>query len=152
RLRGWIIVAGLLAMWEVLVRTDVVNQLLLPAPSAVVVAAVNDGGKFVDAFAVTAVEIGASALIAGALRVLIGLIGGASSLTALLLGGLLASLFAVPLVILYPLFMAWVGIGMTSKIVFGVLSGFVPIALNTLNGVRAVERRYLVMGRGMGAS
>jgi len=142
----------LMAIWEVLVRTETVNQLLLPAPSGVVLAAFNDGDKFVDAFIVTLFEIALSAVIAAVLGVLIGLIGGTTSFGALIVGGILASLFAVPLVILYPLFMAWVGIGTTSKIVFGVLSGFVPIALNTLNGIRAVEQRYLTMGRGIGAN
>ena len=42
--------------------------------------------------------------------------------------------------------------GPASKITFGVLTGFFPIALNTLNGISAVDARYLVMARAMGAS
>jgi NitT/TauT family transport system permease protein len=33
-----------------------------------------------------------------------------------------------------------------------VLSGFFPIALNTIDGVRAIERRYLVFARSIGAT
>jgi NitT/TauT family transport system permease protein/taurine transport system permease protein len=146
----WLV--ALLVLWELLVRTDLVNQLLLPAPSGIVLAAVVDGERFVDAFAVTLAEIAMAAAIAAALGISLGVLGAASSLLAVVVSGVLASLFAVPLVILYPLFMAWVGIGPTSKVVFGVLSGFVPIALNTLNGIRAVETRYLLMARGIGAN
>ena len=32
------------------------------------------------------------------------------------------------------------------------LTGFVPIALNTINGIRTVEQRYLEMARSIGAS
>ena len=64
----------------------------------------------------------------------------------------LSSLFAIPLIIIYPLLMAWLGIGPVSKVVFGVLSGFFPIALNTIDGVRAIEPRYLVFARSVGAT
>jgi NitT/TauT family transport system permease protein/taurine transport system permease protein len=64
----------------------------------------------------------------------------------------LSSIFAIPLIVLYPLLMVWLGIGPLSKIVFGVLSGFFPIALNTIDGVRAIEQRYFVFARSIGAT
>jgi NitT/TauT family transport system permease protein len=48
--------------------------------------------------------------------------------------------------------MVWLGIGPLSKIVFGALSGFFPIALNTIDGVRAIDRRYLAFARSIGAT
>jgi NitT/TauT family transport system permease protein/taurine transport system permease protein len=59
---------------------------------------------------------------------------------------------AVPLVILYPLIIAWIGLGPNSKVVFGLLSGVFPIALNTLVGVRGIEPGYARMAQAMGAS
>lgn len=147
---AWIVV--ILGTWELLVRTGLISQLLLPAPSGIVLAGVKNGAAFLSAFKVTVLEIAASALIAVTLGLLIGIAGSTSSVSAILIGGMLASFFAVPVIILYPLLMAWVGIGSASKVLFGVLTGFVPIALNTLNGIRAVEPRYLTMGRAMGAT
>lgn len=143
---------ALFAAWEAVVRTGAINQLLLPAPSSIALAAYRDGPKFLDAFGVTLIEIAASALIAIVLGLVIGVLGSLTSFSAIFVGGVMTSLFAVPLIILYPLLMAWVGIGTASKVLFGVLTGFVPIALNTLNGIRAVEARYLTMGRAVGAS
>jgi len=67
-------------------------------------------------------------------------------------GPLLSSLFAVPLITWYPLFMVWFGIGMASKIAYAAVSGFFPIAINTMNGVRGVDVRYLVFARAIGCS
>jgi ABC-type nitrate/sulfonate/bicarbonate transport system permease component len=59
---------------------------------------------------------------------------------------ILSALIAVPLVVLYPVLLAWLGLawlglawlgfGPISKIVFGIISGVFPIALNTLTACR----------------
>ena len=107
---------------------------------------------FLRAFATTLLEIGAAILIAWTLGV--GLRPRRRQLARLAAAAapVLSSLFAIPLIIIYPLLMAWLGIGPLSKIVFGVLSGFFPIALNTIDGVRAVEQRYLLFARSIGAT
>jgi len=143
---------AILGAWEALVRGGLVSQIILPAPSDVVHAAMTDGFTFLKAFWVTLFEIGVSIAIAWILGLASGLVAGNMPVAAIGVGSVLSSLFAVPLVILYPIFMAWFGFGSASKIVFGVLTGYFPIALNTLNGIRAVETRYLVMARAMGAN
>jgi NitT/TauT family transport system permease protein/taurine transport system permease protein len=142
----------ILAIWEAIVRTGLVSQIILPAPSDVVQAAIKNGPAFLNAFWVTLFEIGVSIAIAWVAGIVIGLVAGNMPVIAIGVGSVLSSLFAVPLVIIYPVFMAWFGLGSTSKIVFGVLSGFFPIALNTLNGIRAIDPGYLVMARAMGAN
>jgi NitT/TauT family transport system permease protein/taurine transport system permease protein len=64
----------------------------------------------------------------------------------------LSALIAVPIVVLYPLFLAWLGLGPASKIVFGVISGIFPITLNTMIGVQGLDRGYARMATAMGAS
>lgn len=140
-----------LAAWEGIVRLGLVNQIILAAPSDVIRAAATDGRVFLDAFATTALEIGAAMVIAWALGIGTGVIVGSSYRLSSAVAPILSSLFAIPLIILYPLLMAWLGIGSMSKVVFGVLSGFFPIALNTIDGVRAIDRRYLLFARSIGA-
>ena len=134
-----IITAIALAAWEAVVGLGFVNQIILAAPSAIVGAAITDGRVFLAAFATTVIEI-------------VGVVAGSSNVLAAATAPVLSSIFAIPLIIVYPLLMAWLGIGPVSKIVFGVLSGFFPIALNTIDGVRAIERRYLVFARSIGAT
>jgi NitT/TauT family transport system permease protein len=52
----------------------------------------------------------------------------------------------------YPLFMVWFGLGTMSKIVYAAVSGFFPIAINTMNGIRGLDRRYLLFGQAIGCS
>jgi NitT/TauT family transport system permease protein/taurine transport system permease protein len=146
------VAAAALTLWEAIVRFGLVNQIILAAPSDIVLAAVKDGGVFLRAFATTMIEIGAAILVAWTLGIVVGVVVGSSHALAAATAPVLSSIFAIPLIILYPLLMAWLGIGPLSKIVFGVLSGFFPIALNTVDGVRAIERRYFVFARSIGAT
>jgi len=150
--KALVIVAVVLAMWEAIVRVGVASQIILAAPSDIVLAAVKDGGVFLRAFVTTMIEIGAAILVASTLGIVVGVVVGSSHTLAAATAPLLSSIFAIPLIVLYPLLMAWLGIGPLSKIVFGVLSGFFPIALNTIDGVRAIEQRYLVFARSIGAT
>jgi NitT/TauT family transport system permease protein len=147
-----LIVLTVLAAWELVVRLGLVSPIILAAPSDIVLAAAKDGTVFGRALAITLVEIAAAILIAWTLGIGLGLLVGSSHVLAAGTAPVLSSIFAIPLIILYPLLMAWLGIGALSKIVFGALSGFFPIALNTIDGVRAVERRYLLFARSVGAT
>src|SRR5690606_16947599 len=64
----------------------------------------------------------------------------------------LAGMFAVPLTLFFPLFILFFGIGPDSKIAYGALYGFFPVALNTIAGLRGVDRHYVAAARSMGAS
>jgi NitT/TauT family transport system permease protein len=144
--------AAVMALWEAIVRLGLVNQIILAAPSDIVLAAASDGDVFLRAFATTMLEIAAAILIAWTLGIVLGVVVGSSRALAAATAPVLSSIFAIPLIILYPLLMAWLGIGPLSKVVFAVLSGFFPIALNTIDGVGAIERRYLVFARSVGAT
>jgi NitT/TauT family transport system permease protein/taurine transport system permease protein len=65
---------------------------------------------------------------------------------------LASGLYAVPLVILYPLFTAWFGIGPQSKIVFASIYGLLPCFLGTVAGVQTIDRQYVTVARSMKAS
>lgn len=57
-----------------------------------------------------------------------------------------------PIVLLYPMFLLWAGVGIESKILYAAVNGFFPIAYNVTIGLRNVEQRYLKVGRAFGAS
>ena len=151
-IKALLIIAAAVALWEAIVRLGLVSQIILAAPSDIVLAAATDGGVFVRAFATTMLEIGAAIVVAWTLGIVLGVVVGSSHALAIATAPVLSSIFAIPLIILYPLLMVWLGIGPLSKVVFGVLSGFFPIALNTIDGVRAIDRRYLAFARSVGAT
>ena len=60
--------------------------------------------------------------------------------------------YMFPIVLLYPMFLLWTGVGIESKILYGAVNGFFPIAYNVTLGLRNVEERYLKVGRAFRAS
>ena len=65
---------------------------------------------------------------------------------------LLASLYAIPIVVFFPTFILFFGTGPNSKIALGALYAFFPIALNTIAGFTQVDSRLVAAARSMGAN
>src|SRR5262249_43931771 len=65
---------------------------------------------------------------------------------------MISGLFAIPITLLFPLFILLFGIGPASKVAYGAAYAFFPIALNTIAGFSSVENRYLNAERSMGLS
>ncbi|MGB3413550.1 MAG: ABC transporter permease subunit [Microbacteriaceae bacterium] len=59
--------------------------------------------------------------------------------------------YMLPFVLLYPLFLLWVGAGIESKIAYAAAGAFFPIAYNTVKGLANVDSTYLRVGRAYGA-
>lgn len=146
------IIAAFVLAWELIRRLEIVSPIVLAGPSDIVAAFRASGGPFLQAFQITLVEILASLVICWALGVGFGVLAGSIPILGLTAGPILASLFAIPLIVWYPLFMVWLGIGPASKVMFAVVSGVFPIAINTMNGVRALDPKYVLLARSLGAS
>jgi NitT/TauT family transport system permease protein/taurine transport system permease protein len=146
------IVAVLLVVWEAVRRLDLVPPVLLASPSEIVIAGVTSSAKFATAFEFTLSEIVAAIVISSILGIAFGAIAGTRPFLGRVTGPVLASLFAVPLITWYPLFMVWFGLGPSSKVAYGVVSAFFPIAINTMNGLRGADRNFLLYGRAIGCS
>ena len=91
-------------------------------------------------------------LIACGAGILVGAVVGGIAVLRNLMLPVFSSLYAVPIVILYPIFTAWFGIGSESKIAFAGLYGFFPVMLSTAAGIRTIDPQYLLAARSMGAT
>jgi NitT/TauT family transport system permease protein len=65
---------------------------------------------------------------------------------------LFAGLFAIPVILLYPLYELFFGLGPGSKIAMGATFAFFPVVLSTISGLSRVDRSYVTAARSMGAS
>jgi NitT/TauT family transport system permease protein len=148
----WAILAVLLILWELVPKTGVLPELFLPALSKTLAVLYTDRHIYWGALLVTLYEVALSMLIACGLGILAGaLVGGLAALRNLLLP-IFSSLYAVPIVILYPVFTAWFGIGSESKIAFAGIYGFFPVMLSTAAGIRTIDPQFLLAARSMGAT
>ena len=153
--RQLIRLAGLalvLAAWEAAFRLGLLSPIIFGSPSLIVRAAASDGWTFLLAFRVTMFEIALAILIAWTLGIAFGVVAGSLPVVARISAPVLSALIAVPLVVLYPVLIAWLGLGAASKVVFGVVSGIFPIALNAMVGVQGIDRGYARMAAAMGAN
>jgi NitT/TauT family transport system permease protein/taurine transport system permease protein len=144
--------AVFVAVWEAVFRLGLLSPIIFGSPSLIADAVVKDGWTFLSAFRITLLEIAAAVLIAWTFGIGFGVFAGSVPVLARVAAPVLSALIAVPLVVLYPVLIAWLGLGPASKVVFGVVSGVFPIALNTLVGVQGIDRGYARMAAAMGAS
>jgi len=148
----WLILIALLVFWELFPRTGAIPELFLPPLSKVAAVLVSDWRMYLSQLGVTLYEVAFAMLIACGAGILTGaLVGGIALLRNLLLP-VFSSLYAVPIVILYPIFTAWFGIGSQSKIIFAGVYGFFPVMLSTAAGIRTIDEQLLLAARSMGAT
>jgi NitT/TauT family transport system permease protein/taurine transport system permease protein len=148
----WMLLAMLLILWELVPQTGLLPELFLPALSKTLKVLWIDRAEYFANLLVTLGEVGVAMLIACGAGILLGaLVGGVALLRNLLLP-VFSSLYAVPIVVLYPIFTAWFGIGSESKIAFAGLYGFFPVMLSTAAGIRTIDPQYVLAARSMGAT
>lgn len=90
-----------------------------------------------------------SLVIAIAGGVALGLGLGANRLAANVAEPIMVNLYSLPKVTLYPLVLLIFGLGLASKVAFGVMHGLIPILIFTMNGVRQIKPVYFRAARAM---
>src|SRR5260370_31542898 len=139
-----LIVICLIVLWEVLPRAGVIPELFLPSLSSTLAAGWNEAAEYGHALVVTLYEVAISMAFACGGGILLGAIVGSLPRPRILIMPMISSLYAVPLVILYPVFTVWLGIGPESKIAFAAIYGFLPTMLSTAAGIQTIDPQLLL--------
>jgi NitT/TauT family transport system permease protein len=147
-----LIVIALITLWEVLPRIGAIPELFLPSLSSTLQAGWSDAGEYGHALMVTLYEVAVAMVFACGGGIIAGAVVGSLSRPRLLIMPMVSSLYAVPLVILYPVFTVWLGIGSESKIAFASVYGFLPTMLATAAGIQTIDPQLLLAARSMGAT
>jgi NitT/TauT family transport system permease protein len=144
----------LLAIWEFVSTSGMVDEIILPAPSSIADAMgqIVKESFFWDATWVTTQEavigFAAGVLVAWILGTLIGLFRGFS----LAVYPPVVAFQIMPRVALAPVFLTWFGFGITSKIVMAATICFFPVLVNTILGMQGVSKDARALMRSLGAS
>jgi NitT/TauT family transport system permease protein/putative hydroxymethylpyrimidine transport system permease protein len=147
-----VVCAGLVGAWEAYTRLSGIDPLLLPPPSDVASALWTERRALASDLAVTATEVLAGLSVA--------LIGGLLLALALhrwprLHRGsypLLVASQAIPIVVIAPLLVAWLGFGLLPKVMIVALICFFPVTVTTLDALGRVDPQQRTMLRSLGAS
>ncbi len=151
-LRGLVLAAGLIAVWQAIVWLTGAPHYILPGPLPVFEALAANAPLLAEHAMTTAAEI--------LLGLALGTILGAASAMAMdyaatirrwLMPVLVVSQ-AVPVFALAPVLVLWLGYGMASKVAMATLIIFFPVTAAFLDGLRRTEPGWMDLAQSMGAS
>ncbi|HET7849458.1 MAG TPA: ABC transporter permease [Pseudolabrys sp.] len=139
-------------VWEAVTRAGWVSPLILPAPSIIIATSFENLPLLLQMSGTTAAEF----LLGFALSVAIGLPLGALVVYArpieLAIYPLLVAFQTLPKAAVAPIFIVWLGTGITSKVLIAFAIAFFPIVIDTVVGLRSAQPETIHLVRSMGGS
>lgn len=146
------LVVGFLLLWELAARRDWLDPILFGQPSGIWTAMRDylPSQRAFDSLQATGTAIAISFVIGSVAGTVAGLLLGLSHTLDAILGPFFAPLNSVPRIALAPLFIAWFGLTMTSKVVLAVSIVFFILAENARSAVRSVDADQMMMARVVG--
>jgi NitT/TauT family transport system permease protein len=148
----WLVMAGLLIVWEIACVVFDVPEIILPRPSKIFVVFWQRLDILLQFCWETlwTTMIGFLLAIAGGL--LLGLAIGASPFVYSGLYPLLIAFNAIPKVAIVPILMIWVGVGATPAVITAFVISFFPIVVNVATGLATIEPEMRDVLRSLGAT
>ncbi len=149
------IFAVVISGWELLGAMGQLNDLILPAPSAIGYAIVDlyfVTGKIWWHFFVTMFEAVSGFMIGASIGVLLAIVAGLNPTFRRYIAPYIVVVQVTPLIAVAPLMIAWFGFGWSSKIAIAALICFFAPFVNTLTGLLNIDQDAEEMFRSLGAS
>jgi len=156
RQQQWLTISSpilLLAVWELLSRTSIMNPLFFPPPSSIVS---TFWQLLVSGVLPTHIGVSLTRIFLGFLAgtipgIVIGLLIGMYRPLRAFMSPLIMALMPIPTLALMPLIMIVFGIGELSKVITIAGSVFFPVVLNTAAGVHNIDSAYVDVAKNYGA-
>jgi NitT/TauT family transport system permease protein len=142
---------GVLAAWEAIVFGLGIKPFLLPAPSLVLRQLARRWDVILDAamFTAQSMLIGfAASVVVG---VLLALLVAFSRRLEEIIYPILVFLQIVPKIAIAPLFLIWIGYGLTSKVLIVFLLSFFPVLVSSISAFKSVDPEIMDLVRSTGA-
>jgi NitT/TauT family transport system permease protein len=148
----WLVIAGLLILWQAVVAVFGIRQFILPSPVAIYQAFLQYRAPIIDHALFTLFNTLTGFGIGIVVGLLIGIVIGSFRLAYAGLYPLLIGINSVPKAAVVPILVLWMGIGQPPAITTAFLLSFFPIAVNVATGLATVEPELEDVLRSLGAS
>lgn len=152
RLMPAAVLIGLLLIWEGAVRLFQVPLYVLPSPLQVVKALVEESGTLAGHAVITVEEALIGIGISLALAVFLGIVMDCFPLVRQGIYPILVVTQTVPMIVMAPILIIYMGFGIGPKILTVVLMCFFPVAVSFSDGLAQVDQEYVNLVRSYGAS
>ncbi|WP_420894582.1 ABC transporter permease [Streptomyces scopuliridis] len=151
---GWrpvALLAGCFAVWWIIAAAELVEPYLVPSPGATLDVLTGKADYLWQHTWVTTYETLLGFVIAVVVGVLAAVVMVYSSTVEKTLYPILLFAQVVPKIAIAPLFVVWLGFGITPKILIAVLIAFFPVVISMVTGLKAVDPEMLQLSATMGA-
>jgi NitT/TauT family transport system permease protein len=141
-------------IWQVAADHALAPAYVLPAPAKVFTAwrQILLNGALMRHVTATLSEALGGFAIALVVGTSVGYVLARSETMSRVLGPFIATTQAMPMIALAPLLVMWFGLGLSSKVIICALVVFFPILVNTVVGLRSIEREMTDAARSLGAN
>jgi len=143
----------IITLWSFLTFLNFIPSFILPTPYVVIISFFEllvNGELFIHMFS-TIIRITIGFLIASAIAIPIGIGIGWSKEIEALLNSVIQILRPIPPIAWIPFALLWFGIGLESEVFIIFIGAFFPILLNTIDGVKGVEKVFIETAYTLGA-
>lgn len=154
RIGSFLVAVAVFALWELLPRSGLVSEIILPPITSIVYALYTLvlTEFFMGHFLVTLNEIFWGFVIGTVIGLAVGILLGTWGGAKRLFYPFVVAFQAVPKIVLAPLLISWFGYGQTSKIAMAVVISFFPVLINTMVGLENVPRDMVRLMHSLRAS
>jgi NitT/TauT family transport system permease protein/putative hydroxymethylpyrimidine transport system permease protein len=133
------LVALFLGVWELYARSGAVDELILPAPSQIAQSLFDDRGLLWHNLLVTTSEVAVGLVAALVLGFLLAVGLHFSRTARRAIYPLLVASQALPVVVIAPLLLVWLGFSLAPKVVIIALVSFFPVVVTTLDALKGID-------------
>jgi NitT/TauT family transport system permease protein len=162
RIPRWVAMIGLfvavVGIWHIATALEVVSNIILPGPletwEDIVFVGSNlvSGGYMLDALITTGLTVFYAYLIAISIGFSLGVLVGETKFGERAVMPYLVAIDAMPKVAFAPLFIAWLGFGISSKVALAAFIATFPIVVSTAAGLYASSENERMLFKSIGAS
>ncbi|MBQ3076818.1 MAG: ABC transporter permease [Clostridia bacterium] len=146
------LMVGLVAVWELYVRLGGVPLYILPAPSKVVASLFEESATLASHAVVTVGETLLGLGIAAVAGILLAILMDACPPFKTAIYPLLVVSQTIPVIVLAPIFIIYLGFGLAPKVLTVVLMCFFPIVVSFADGMEQVDKKQIDLVRSFGAT
>jgi len=145
----WAVPVLLILVWQFLSQIGWLSNRVLPAPTAVVQAAIQlaSTGELLRNVYISAVRALIGFAIGGSIGFVFGLLNGTFRISEQLFDTSIQMLRNIPHLAMIPLVILWFGIGDQGRIFLVAIGVLFPIYINTFHGIRTTDQGLLEMGK-----
>jgi ABC-type nitrate/sulfonate/bicarbonate transport system permease component len=151
RVAPYLTAAVIIAIWEIGVRATLPDFVATPSGIVMAIPATMVTLDFWKDVAASIGSILEGVVIGSIGGVLVGVAMGRVREIDWFLSTYIRALYALPLIALVPIIILWVGYQPAARLVIVVISVFLPVAVTTADGTRAINKEYLDVGKMFGA-